>query len=443
MSHAILGTPAAEVRKLQNLVDDGRRLRAQLRRVARARSTRRTRASGRPRARASTRLAPRPAWSRENRALLVSLVVHYYPPDRLAGLPRELLEDAVLANLDVKNLAAMAAVSWRGRRGGPPTTPRGGRSTRGASAPRTTLRSTSTSARLRDAQFRQRLGDPGREMEWRSPGAGASGSRASRSIGGLAWWAARGRREARRGGRGRSRGAPGRSTTGARKYKVHYVHWDARWDEWVARDQLRWPVPGGPHGRRRVGVDVEVWCSGSAVPGASAPASLARHAMRDGAGAHGDSTQVAPGVVAAVEGARCVGDVASSGRLWVRRGPRAPHPAQAGPGAPRAGASNPPGVASRARATTTAAVAPGEPPVYGQSGGHVRQHGGNSPGATRAGPGAQGPRRSTTARARGRTRPSFVPHGDEAVDGRVHLPNQTKFRRGAAGGGRCVWLAAS
>ena len=36
MSHAILGTPAAEVRKLQNLVDDGRRLRAQLRRVARA-----------------------------------------------------------------------------------------------------------------------------------------------------------------------------------------------------------------------------------------------------------------------------------------------------------------------------------------------------------------------------------------------------------------------
>ena len=33
---APLGTPAAEVRKLQNLVDDGRRLRAQLRRVARA-----------------------------------------------------------------------------------------------------------------------------------------------------------------------------------------------------------------------------------------------------------------------------------------------------------------------------------------------------------------------------------------------------------------------
>ena len=64
----------------------------------------------------------------------------------------------------------------------------------------------------------------------------------------------------------------------ARKYKVHYVHWDARWDEWVARDQLRWPVPEGRTGAVASGDDVEVWCSGPAVPGPSAPASLARHA---------------------------------------------------------------------------------------------------------------------------------------------------------------------
>ena len=45
------------------------------------------------------------------------------------------------------------------------------------------------------------------------------------------------------------------------------------------------------------GDDVEVWCSGSAVPGAWLRA-----------------------VVTAVEGELyCVGDVASSGRLWVRR----------------------------------------------------------------------------------------------------------------------------
>ena len=111
MSHAILGTPAAEVRKLQSLVDDGRRLRAQLRRVARALDKADPRERTAARAGLDTIARRGRGWSRENRALLVSLVVHYYPPDRLAGLPRELLEDAVLANLDVKNLAAMAAVS--------------------------------------------------------------------------------------------------------------------------------------------------------------------------------------------------------------------------------------------------------------------------------------------------------------------------------------------
>ena len=115
MSHAILGSPAAEVRKLQNLVDDGRRLRAQLRRVARALDKADPRERIEARIGLDTIARRGRGWSRENRALLVSLVVHYYPPDRLAGLPRELLEDAVLANLDVKNLAAMAAVSRAAR----------------------------------------------------------------------------------------------------------------------------------------------------------------------------------------------------------------------------------------------------------------------------------------------------------------------------------------
>ena len=119
MSHAILGTPAAEVRKLQNLVDDGRRLRAQLRRVARALDKADPRERIEARVGLDTIARRGRGWSRENRALLVSLVVHYYPPDRLAGLPRELLEDAVLANLDVKNLAAMAAVSRAARRAAP------------------------------------------------------------------------------------------------------------------------------------------------------------------------------------------------------------------------------------------------------------------------------------------------------------------------------------
>ena len=88
MSHAILGTPAAEVRKLQSLVDDGRRLRAQLRRVARALDRADPRERTAARAGLDTIARRGRGWSRENRALLVSLVIHYYPPDRLAGLPR-------------------------------------------------------------------------------------------------------------------------------------------------------------------------------------------------------------------------------------------------------------------------------------------------------------------------------------------------------------------
>ena len=101
---------------------------------------------------------------------------------------------------------------------------------------------------------------------------------------------------------------------------MHYVHWDARWDEWVARDQLRWPVPEGRTGAVASGDDVEVWCSGSAVPGASAPESLARDACAAAPALTLIPRRWLRAVVTAVEGELyCVGDVASSGRLWVRR----------------------------------------------------------------------------------------------------------------------------
>lgn len=29
------------------------------------------------------------------------------------------------------------------------------------------------------------------------------------------------------------------------RYKVHYLNWDAKWDEWITREQLRWPVNEG------------------------------------------------------------------------------------------------------------------------------------------------------------------------------------------------------
>jgi len=82
-----------------------------------------------------------------------------------------------------------------------------------------------------------------------------------------------------------------------RRYKVHYLNWDARWDEWVTREQLRWPVHEGKTSAIAPGDDVEVWCSGNTVPGAWLRA-----------------------VVASVEDdLYCVGNVASSGRLWVKR----------------------------------------------------------------------------------------------------------------------------
>ena len=189
MSHAILGTPAAEVRKLQNLVDDGRRLRAQLRRVARALDKADPRERTAARAGLDTIARRGRGWSRENRALLVSLVVHYYPPDRLAGLPRELLEDAVLANLDVKNLAAMAAVSRAARRAASSDAAWRPQYARRFGAADDASEHFDFGASLRES-FRQRLGDPAPgdrvEIAWR----GRFRLEGLEVYRGLAWWAA-------------------------------------------------------------------------------------------------------------------------------------------------------------------------------------------------------------------------------------------------------------
>ena len=361
MSHAILGTPAAEVRKLQNLVDDGRRLRAQLRRVARALDKADPRERTAARAGLDTIARRGRGWSRENRALLVSLVVHYYPPDRLAGLPRELLEDAVLANLDVKNLAAMAAVSRAARRAASSDAAWRPQYARRFGAADDASEHFDFGASLRES-FRQRLGDPAPgdrvEIAWR----GRFRLEGLEVYRGLAWWAAE--VVEKRDAAAAAAAAPDGPLDDrrARKYKVHYVHWDARWDEWVARDQLRWPVPEGRTGAVASGDDVEVWCSGSAVPGASAPASLARDSCATGA--HGDSTQVA---ARRRHGRR--GRALLRGRRRVVRAPlgparpRAPHPAQAGPGAPRAEAppALPDALRARARDDGGGPRPPGEP----------------------------------------------------------------------------------
>ena len=53
----------------------------------------------------------RGAWTRENRALLVSLILHFYEEDRLVALPLDLLASSVLSFVDAAALAALAAVS--------------------------------------------------------------------------------------------------------------------------------------------------------------------------------------------------------------------------------------------------------------------------------------------------------------------------------------------
>lgn len=65
---------------------------------------------------------------------------------------------------------------------------------------------------------------------------------------------------------------------------MHYPGWEARWDEWVTRDRLRW----GNERRADVlkgiapseGDSVEMWCEGVHVPGAWLEADV--HAVEDG-----------------------------------------------------------------------------------------------------------------------------------------------------------------
>ena len=52
-------------------------------------------------------------------------------------------------------------------------------------------------------------------------------------------------------------------------YKIRYTGWDAeRWDQWVLRETIRWPVDFNSVEKIRVGDVVEIWCHGKTVPGA-------------------------------------------------------------------------------------------------------------------------------------------------------------------------------
>mmetsp|Transcript_21060 Transcript_21060/g.69639 ORF Transcript_21060/g.69639 Transcript_21060/m.69639 type:complete len:390 (+) Transcript_21060:28-1197(+) len=316
-----------EINQLQD-APDAYSLQLQLRRVLRAleRCDRAALAAARPAldAVAPDATAPtlRPAsvtWTRENRALLVSLVLHFYEADRLSALPRDLLSGAILAYVDAPALASLCAVSREAQSAAECDAAWHEPYERqfGAGGP---LRF-DFGASLKE-RYRQRLRDPSAgdrvEVAWQ----GRFRLEGLEVYRGLAWWAAEVAEKAGTGGsastgvapaggataprtaqaRSRRRGpgddvAAGGDDAQLRRYKVHYLNWDARWDEWVTREQLRWPVHEGKTSAIAPGDDVEVWCSGNTVPGAWLRA-----------------------VVASVEDdLYCVGNVASSGRLWVKR----------------------------------------------------------------------------------------------------------------------------
>jgi hypothetical protein len=54
------------------------------------------------------------------------------------------------------------------------------------------------------------------------------------------------------------------------KYKIHYPGWESRWDEWVDRERLRWPMKLDNASSAKIckGDTVELWCCGFNVPGA-------------------------------------------------------------------------------------------------------------------------------------------------------------------------------
>lgn len=54
------------------------------------------------------------------------------------------------------------------------------------------------------------------------------------------------------------------------KYKIHYPGWESRWDEWVDRERLRWPMKLNNAFSSKIckGDIIELWCCGYNVPGA-------------------------------------------------------------------------------------------------------------------------------------------------------------------------------
>jgi len=51
------------------------------------------------------------------------------------------------------------------------------------------------------------------------------------------------------------------------KYRIHYPGWEARWDEWVTRERLRWNQEENTT-QIKMGDKIELFCSGQNVPGA-------------------------------------------------------------------------------------------------------------------------------------------------------------------------------
>lgn len=264
--------------------------------------------------------APTP-WTRENRAFLVSILVHFYRGDRLTMLPREVACGSVLSFCAIRELAALASVSrgsrqlsdsdatWRA-----PYDRRFGTSKAGVPYDYGASLKESYHQRIRDPTCGDRV-----EVAWQ----GRFRLEGLEVYRGLAWWAAevaekrdddlcddddyessespRGRAVRRhhppveRGGSSPAAEYTGESAS--KRYKVHYLNWDSRWDEWVSRDQLRWPVQEGKTCAITPGDDVEVWCSGNTVPGAWLRAVVDR----------------------VDDELFCVGNVASSGHIWVSR----------------------------------------------------------------------------------------------------------------------------
>lgn len=105
-----LGSAVIEINRLRN-IRDARKLREQLLRVLRTMEA----------CDAAELLAARPlldsaapcdknsrsAWTRENRALLVSMLLHFFLEDKLTALPRDLISSSILCFVDAGQLRVL------------------------------------------------------------------------------------------------------------------------------------------------------------------------------------------------------------------------------------------------------------------------------------------------------------------------------------------------